>query len=94
MRTEELQRRSLPMHTHPEKKSWPWLAAAFVLCPCHVPILLAILGTGALGGALVRNGAVVFVALTVAFAFALWRYVTATKEQETCPACIDERQTR
>lgn len=91
MRTEELQRTS-PVHTHPEKKGWPWLAAAFVLCPCHVPILLAILGTGALGGALTRNVAVVVVALSVAFAFALWRYVGATKEQDTCPACIDERR--
>lgn len=79
-----------PTHTHPDNKSWPWLVATFVLCPCHIPIVLAILGTGALGGALARNSAVVFVALTPAFAFAVWRYVATTKEQDACPACVDE----
>lgn len=78
------------MHTHPEKKGWPWLVAAFVLCPCHIPILLAILGTGAIGGVVARNTGVLFVALAIAFAFALWRYLARTKEQGGCPACVDQ----
>lgn len=41
------------------------------------------------------HSAVVFVALTLAFAFAVSRYVATTKEQDPCPACVDERrQTR
>ena len=84
-----------PKHTHADRRSPPGLVAAFVPCPCHVPVILAILGTGALGGVLVRKAAVMFVALTEAFAFALWRYVTMTREQEACPACIYQgRQTR
>ncbi len=81
----------VPTHTHPEKKSWPWLVAAFVFCPCHIPILLAILGTGALGGALARNQTVLLLALAAAFAVALWRYLAPPKTVDSCPACRAER---
>lgn len=37
--------------------------AAFSLCPCHLPILLAIFRAGAIGGALARNQGVLFIAL-------------------------------
>jgi hypothetical protein len=40
-----------------------WLVAAFSLCPCHLPILLAIFRAGAIGGALARNQGVLFIAL-------------------------------
>ena len=57
---------SLPeksIHGHHERKSWPWLVAAFFLCPCHLPILLANFGAGAVGGVLARNQGVLFIAL-------------------------------
>lgn len=76
---------------HRERRSWPWLVAAFLFCPCHIPILLAILGTGALGGALAHNEGVLFVALAAAFAFALWRYVRDSSA-ETCPECDEDRR--
>ncbi|MGH2812113.1 MAG: hypothetical protein ACRDI1_05310 [Actinomycetota bacterium] len=94
MRIEELERKSPPAQPEVPKKSWPWLLAAFVLCPCHIPILLAILGTGALGGALAPSQGVLFVVLGAAFALALWRYLATPKEVETCPACMERDSTR
>ncbi len=79
-------------HTHPEKRSWPWLVAAFVLCPCHLPIVLAVLGTGAFGGLIARSQGVLFVVLAAAFGFALWRYLAQPKAVETCPACRAEQR--
>lgn len=61
------------VHTHPQKRGWRWFVAAFVLCPCHLPLVLAILGTGVLGGVLARNQAMLLAVFGVAFAFALWR---------------------
>lgn len=81
-----------PAHTHRERRRWPWLVAAFVLCPCHIPILLWIAGTGALGGALARNRLALFVALGAAFVVALWRGAAERKTVEGCAACRDERR--
>jgi hypothetical protein len=79
-------------HNHPQRRSWLWLVAAFVLCPCHIPILLAIAGTGALGGALARNQALLVGVVAVAFAFALWRYLAPSKTADSCPACLAQRR--
>lgn len=77
-------------HTHSEKRSWPWLVAAFVLCPCHLPIVLAILGTGAFGGVLARSQGLLFLVLAAAFGFALWRGLAQPRTAESCPACRTE----
>ncbi len=58
--------------------------AAFSLCPCHLPILLAIFRAGAIGGALARNQGVLFIALGALSAFALWRYLR-TFSRGRCP---------
>ncbi len=76
-----------PAHTHPEKRSRLWLVAAFLFCPCHLPIVLAVLGTGAFGGVLARSQGVLFVVLAAAFGFALWRGLAQPKSAESCPAC-------
>lgn len=81
-----------PAHTHPEKRTWPWLVSAFLLCPCHLFIVLAILGTGAFGGLLARNQGVLLAVLAVAFGLALWRYLSQSKTVEACPACREERR--
>jgi len=78
-------------HTHTEKRSWSWLVAAFLLCPCHLPIVLAILGTGAFGGLIARSQGVLFVVLGAAFGFALWRGLSGSKTAEACPVWRDER---
>lgn len=74
-------------HIHPQRRSWPWLLAAVLVCPCHLPILLAILGTGALGGAVARNAMLLFVGLAAAFGFSLWRAFAGPGAEESCPAC-------
>lgn len=94
MRTEELEPKSrsaqpVVPHTHPQKKSWPWLVAAFALCPCHIPILLAVVGTTASGAAVARNQTVLFVAMAAAFGVALWRYLATPREAESCRDCIE-----
>lgn len=76
-----------PAHKHPEKPSRLWLVAAFLFCPCHLPIVLAVLGTGAFGGVLARSQGVLFVVLAAAFGFALWRGLAQPKSAESCPAC-------
>lgn len=76
-----------PEHTHPRVRRWPWLVAAAVVCPCHLPLLLALAGTGALGGALARNYLLLLAGLAAAFALALWRGLSAGRRKESCPAC-------
>ncbi|MBA3423940.1 MAG: hypothetical protein H0U04_05220 [Rubrobacter sp.] len=78
-------------HMRTEKRSWRWLVAAFLLCPCHLPIVLTILGTGAFGGFIARSQGVLFVVLGAAFGFALWRGLSGSKTAEVCPVCRDER---
>lgn len=73
-------------HNHPVRRSWPWLIAAFVLCPCHVPILLAVLGTGVLGGGLARNQWLVILVLGVAFVVLLARGL-GQRRDPACAAC-------
>ncbi len=79
-------------HTHPQKRSWPWLVAAFLLCPCHLPIVLAVLGTGAFGAVIARSQGGLLVVLAAAFGFALWRALAQPKTAASCPACHDERR--
>jgi mercuric ion transport protein len=47
------------------------LGAAFVLCPCHLPLLAALLAGTAVGAVLAANTAAALVVGTVAFAGAL-----------------------
>jgi len=47
------------------------LGLAVITCPCHLPLLLAILAGTALAGALSQYLAVAFVALTVIFVLSL-----------------------
>lgn len=79
-------------HTHTENRSRSWLVAAFLLCPCHLPILLAVVGTGAFGGVIARSQGVLFVVLGAAFGFALWRGLSGSKTAEACPTCREGRR--
>jgi mercuric ion transport protein len=50
-------------------------AIAVLTCPCHLPILAALLGGTALGGALTQHLGLAFVALTVLFVSSAWAAV-------------------
>ncbi|MFQ5912791.1 MAG: mercury resistance protein [Nitrospinota bacterium] len=47
------------------------LGAAFVLCPCHLPIYFALLGGTAVGALFSENTGMTAAALTIAFVTAL-----------------------
>ncbi|MCI0371252.1 MAG: mercury resistance protein [candidate division NC10 bacterium] len=47
-----------------------WLTAA-ITCPCHLPLVLILLGGTAVGAALTQNLPLVLLGLTVAFIFSL-----------------------
>lgn len=50
-------------------------ALAVVTCPCHLPILLAVLGGTALGGVLSEHPGLAVIALTVLFVTSAWSAV-------------------
>jgi len=60
-----------------EKRGRRWLVVSYFLCPCHVPITLAILGAvfggTAAGAAITGNAFRVGAVLTTAYAVVLWR---------------------
>jgi len=60
-----------------ERRGRRWLFLSYVLCPCHVPVMLvilsAVLGGGALATAVTGDAFRVGVLFTAAYAVALWR---------------------
>ena len=66
-----------PLAREHEKRGRKWLVVSYFLCPCHVPIALAILGAvfggSTLGAAATGNGLAIGIILTAAYGFALWR---------------------
>lgn len=69
-----------------------WQVAAFVVCPCHLPIILAIAGGSTLGAAFSRNGSLLFAGLAVAFMVAIWRGFLTEDRSESCAACESGRE--
>lgn len=47
-------------------------ALAIVACPCHLPLLLVLLGGTALGAVLSEHMAVAFIAVTALFVLSAW----------------------
>lgn len=65
-----------PMARRHERRGRRWLVVSYVLCPCHIPITLAVLGAllggSAVGAVVARNAVAVGVGLTVGYAGVLW----------------------
>lgn len=76
---------SEPEHTH--RRSWPWLAAAVVFCPCHLPLTLSLLAGGLLGGTLTSNTGWIYLGFAAAFVLMLWRGFSRLGEKDDCRAC-------
>jgi len=53
-------------------KGYVLVGLAFVTCPCHLPLLLAVLAGTGLAGALSQHFGLAFVALSVIFAGSLF----------------------
>jgi len=71
---------SLPTHAgarQHEKRGRRWLVVSFLLCPCHVPLALAlagaILGGSTLGAAISGNALRVGIVMSALYAVMLWR---------------------
>ena len=66
-----------PVARQREQRGRKWLVASYFLCPCHLPLTLALIGAvfggTALGAAVAGKAFAVGVALTVAYGVALWR---------------------
>jgi len=63
-------------------KAYLLLGLAFVTCPCHLPLLLAVLAGTGLAGALTRHFGLVFLGLSVVFVASLALGLRALKEVE------------
>lgn len=70
------------------------LGSALLLCPCHLPVLLALvaggLGGGAVAGFLGRNMPLVLALATGYFVFALWLGQRLLRRQVT-PSALGRR---
>lgn len=68
---------SRPEARQHEKRGRRWLVVSFLLCPCHVPLALAlaaaVLGGSTLGAAITGNGLRVGIVMTALYALMLWR---------------------
>lgn len=66
-----------PVARQHEKRGRKWLAASYLFCPCHVPLVMAALGAAfggtAVGAALTGNALRVGIVLTTLYALVLWR---------------------
>ena len=66
-----------------------WLLGSFLLCPCHLPITLALLGTvlsGTVAGvALHRFPLVAAAMITLVWALGTWRGLRVLRSGARCP---------
>ena len=66
-----------PQARQHEKRGRKWLVVSYFLCPCHVPITLALVGAvaggTAFGAAVTGNALRVGIILTAAYGVVLWR---------------------
>lgn len=66
-----------PVARQHERRGRKWLVVSYFLCPCHLPITLALLGVvfggTAFGAALTGNAVRVGIVMTAAYGVVLWR---------------------
>lgn len=74
-----------------ERRGLLWLVAAFVVCPCHLPITLALLAALFAGTGIetVRHGRIIVSAVTATvWGLATWRGLSLLRSaNRTRPAC-------
>lgn len=74
---------TMPMPPPPRSlKGYLLLGLAFLVCPCHLPVLLVVLAGTGLAGALSRHFGVAFLALSVIFVASVFFGLRALKSSE------------
>jgi MerE protein len=73
-----------------ENRGMVWVAGSFLLCPCHLPLTLALAATvlaGTAAGALLRTHAIAAgVVITLAWAAGTWRGILLFRAARRCAA--------
>ena len=74
-----------------EKRGRRWLVWSFMICPCHLPIIVGLLGLvfggGAFGALMSRGSIAIGIVLTSLYAVALTiglRHIRAANRQRSC----------
>jgi len=67
-------------------------ALAVLTCPCHLPILLAVLGGTALGGVLSQHLGLAAIALTVLFGTSAWAAVSLFSRARREPTAPESKR--
>lgn len=66
-----------PTARRDERRGRLWLVGSFVLCPCHLPVTMALIGVAlggtALGSSLAGHSIAVGVVMGTLYAFGVWR---------------------
>jgi cytochrome c biogenesis protein CcdA len=79
---------------HKENRGLAWVLGAFVICPCHLPVTLAIFTTvlsgTALGALIAGHPYVAGVAITVAWIAATWRGIRYLQSARTPSASVND----
>ncbi len=65
------------------RKGYLLLGLAFLTCPCHLPLLLAVLAGTGLAAALIQYFALTFLALSAVFILSLLFGLKALKNSQT-----------
>ncbi len=65
------------------RKGYLFLGLAFLTCPCHLPLLLAVLAGNGLAAALIQYFALAFLALSAVFILSLLFGLRALKNSQT-----------
>lgn len=79
-----------PVARSHEKRGRKWLFVSYFLCPCHIPITLALIGAAlggtTIGAALTGNALRVGIALTALYGVVLWRGFRQIREAKRIEA--------
>ena len=83
--------KSRPVADDQRRKSrgWRWLLGSAVICPCHLPVTLALLGTAlggtAIGATLHRHVVLAGLIIAAVWLFVTWRGLRLLSQKSVCP---------
>lgn len=87
---QESRRRSTILDDQRRKsRGWRWLVGSALVCPCHLPVTLALLGTAlggtAMGALLHRHIVPAGLVIGAVWLFVTWRGLRLLSQRSSCP---------